>query len=562
MTDTNERAIWGRPNTEPPAHYLQQQSRPPQPDLQSWDQQWEQRAAGVQPPRPKQSRGGRSCLTTLTRLVLMMGTAYLVFFISAGVGYAVVGQSMLRSWYLDQEPYDQEVWCNRFEKYLRSDYLCNLRAEASRPDNPFIPTLSPGDGSINPEDLLLTPLFDLGTDGDDTDNSGNAGETSGAVVTPSPDAIADASLAGGGAEPLPVTIVTATPTPLPTLEPTATRMPSPSPTGPPPASAKLELTRLTPEAQKWNNCGPTTLTMALTYYGYRSDQDPAASFLKPNIEDKNVSPWQMTRYVNEVASTSTNVQALERIGGTPELLKHLLAAGYPVIIEKGYEVSDLGWMGHYLLLVGYDDLQQEFYVFDSYLGTNKGQGRPESYADTIYYWGHFNNTFIVIYEPWQQDHLNEILGGYADEQYGINAALELARTVATSDAGNKWAWFNMGDAYTQLGYYQEAATAFEQAFNLQMPWRTLWYRFSPFEAYYHLGRYSDVLRLADSLDNTSQNYVEEAWYYRGLVYAAQGNYNQALEQLERVLRFNGNYTPATDTINAIRNNQFTPPTAS
>lgn len=561
MSDMNERAIWGRPSTDPPPHYLQQHTRPPQPDLQSWDQQWEQRAAGVQPPRSSRSQGRPSCLTTIMRLMLMMGTVYLVLFISAGVAYAVVGQSMLRSWYLDQEPYEQEVWCNRFEKYLKSDYLCRLRADASRPDNPFIPTLSPGEDSINPEDLLLTPLFDLGTGGSDTnDSTGSPDEPIGAASTPSPDAIADASV--GSAAPLPVAIVTTTPTPLPTVAPTATDIPSTTPIGPPPVSAKLELTRLTPEAQKWNNCGPTTLTMALTYYGYRSNQDPAAAFLKPNREDKNVSPWQMTRYVNEIATTSTNVRAIERIGGTMELLKHLLAAGYPVIIEKGYEVSDLGWMGHYLLLVGYDDTKQEFLSFDSYLGTNRGQGRAESYADTIYYWGHFNNTFIVIYQPWQEDHLNQVLGSYADAEYAIATALEIARNTANTDPGNKWAWFNMGDAYTQLGYYQEAAAAFEQAFRLQMPWRTLWYRFSPFEAYYHLGRYSDVLQLADSLDRTSQNYVEEAWYYRGLAYAAQGNYNQALAQLEQVIRFNEHYTPATEAINAIRNNQFTPPTAS
>ena len=29
--------------------------------------------------------------------------------------------------------------------------------------------------------------------------------------------------------------------------------------------------------QHWNNCGPATLTMGLTYYGIAADQDPAAT---------------------------------------------------------------------------------------------------------------------------------------------------------------------------------------------------------------------------------------------------------------------------------------------
>ena len=43
--------------------------------------------------------------------------------------------------------------------------------------------------------------------------------------------------------------------------------------------------------QGWNNCGPATLTMGLSYFGHEADQYPAAQWLKPNSEDKNVSPF-------------------------------------------------------------------------------------------------------------------------------------------------------------------------------------------------------------------------------------------------------------------------------
>ncbi len=531
------------------------------PDIQSWDDEWKERTL---PPQPNRRP---TIWSRLTHLALWLGTLYLFTVIIAAVLYIAVGQSMLRNWYLDLEPFDQEVWCNRFEKYLDSSYLCDVRAEQVRNRVPLSPTLS-ATSAISPEELLLTPLFDptdattdaVGPDDlsltppFDPSGAGGGADQSSLTVTPSPMAFpTNTPLAN---EP------TATETPLPTLPTTATLIPTQAPTPtviPPPSSARLELERLTPEAQWWNNCGPTTLTMGLSYYGYPHNQGPAAEFLKPNREDKNVSPWQMTRYVNEIATNTVNVRAISRIGGTQTLLKSLLANGYPVIVEKGYDVNNLDWMGHYLLLVGYDDTTQTFLTFDSYLGTNSGQGRTESYSQLNTFWQHFNYALIVLYEPWQEQHLMQVLGNYADENYAITSALEIARTAASTNSTDKWAWFNMGDAYTRLGRYEEAASAFDQAFSMQMPWRTLWYRFTPFEAYYRVGRYQDVLSNAQYLDNMSEQYVEEAWYWRGMAYAAQGQYDQAITQFERVLRFNENFTPAGEAISAIRTGTFVPP---
>src|SRR5215216_6002498 len=87
--------------------------------------------------------------------------------------------------------------------------------------------------------------------------------------------------------------------------------------------------------QGWNNCGPATLTMGLTYFGGGNDQYTAAQWLKPNSEDKNVSPWQMAEYVNnQIGGT---VYALVRQGGTLERLKQLIANNFVVIIEEGYD---------------------------------------------------------------------------------------------------------------------------------------------------------------------------------------------------------------------------------
>ena len=87
------------------------------------------------------------------------------------------------------------------------------------------------------------------------------------------------------------------------LQPTAvppTITPSPMPTAtavPIPAAARLE--GVQHHFQDWNNCGPATLAMTLSYFDLFVTQSDTAAVLKPNPEDRNVSPFEMTAYVNE-----------------------------------------------------------------------------------------------------------------------------------------------------------------------------------------------------------------------------------------------------------------------
>ena len=358
--------------------------------------------------------------------------------------------------------------------------------------------------------------------------------------------------------PLPVfALSTATPAASPTLPPTFTPPPPTVTPVPIPAAARLE--GITHQFQEWNNCGPATLAMTLSYFGIRTNQTTTAAVLKPNPEDRNVSPEEMAAYVNN----QTDLQALTRVNGDTYTIRRLIANGFPVILEIGIdppgEFRWLGWYGHYMLVVAYDDAQQQFWVYDSWLGTSDeplqnadADGRDLPYADVDAYWPHFNRNYIVLYEPARATEVAEIIGDNMDDAVMWQNALQTVRAETAAAPDNAFNWFNLGTAYNTLGQYQEAAGAFDQALAIGLPWRMLWYQFGPYEAYYQNGRYDDVILLADvTLEN--RPYFEESFYYKGLAEEALGNLADAQENLQLAADFNPNFTPAAAALSQIQN---------
>jgi hypothetical protein len=297
--------------------------------------------------------------------------------------------------------------------------------------------------------------------------------------------------------------------------------------------------------QTWNNCGPAALTMGLSYFGYPADQSTAAAWLKPNSEDKNVSPWQMVAYVNTQMDGS--VRALLRQGGTMTLLKALVANQFVPIVEAGYDPpqDDQGWMGHYLPVTGYDDALGVFTTQDSFNGANY----TYEYAYFDEFWRHFNRLYIVLYPPAREQELLTLLGSDADEAQNYINALQTARQEAAANPQDPFAWFNMGTNFVGLEMYTEASAAYDQARSVGggLPWRMLWYQFGMYEAYYHDGRYDDMIALARAkLDDGGGQYVEETFYYGGLAREALGEIERAINNYNGAISFNPNFTPARE----------------
>jgi len=295
------------------------------------------------------------------------------------------------------------------------------------------------------------------------------------------------------------------------------------------------------DQQDWNNCGPANITMALSYYGWTRDQAYAASFIRPNDEDKNVSPHELVSFVNE----QSDINALVRMGGDLDLLRTLVDNEFPVIIERSHMFEGYAWLGHYQTIVGYSDPQNIFFIYDTFLGTGEGNnGTIETYQEVDEGWQAFNRTFIVVYPPGREDHLMQLLDSRANPLMAAEHAFEVAQEEARSDPENSFAWFNMGTSLTELERYQEATVAFDKAIQLGIPWRMLWYQFGPFEANYEVGRYEDILRYVDSNLSNGGEYVEETYYWQARALAAQGETSGAISAVRTALRRNPSYAEA------------------
>jgi tetratricopeptide (TPR) repeat protein len=358
----------------------------------------------------------------------------------------------------------------------------------------------------------------------------------------------------------------ATSRPVPTSASTSAARPS-TPV-PLPASVSLSGVIYMDQHGGWNLCGPTNLTMFLKFWGWQGTRDDVIKVIKPGINDpkldfiargkpdKNVMPYEMVDFVQN----DTDYHAFYRYGGEIDLLKKLIASGYPVLIEKGVYEKDvsgvLSWLGHYAFVTGYDDNQGVFIYQDTYPpeGVN-GNNRQITYADFITGWRAFNYLFIVIYPPQDEPEVFNIIGPWGDIQWANQHALGIAeqeiKTLSSLDL--YFAWFNKGTSDVQLLQYNDAAVAYDQAFTLypalpipqkDRPYRMLWYQTGPYWAYYYTVRYQDVINLANTTLSTVLGgpTLEESLYWRGMAEEALGDMNSAVADFKRANHLNPKMT--------------------
>ena len=350
------------------------------------------------------------------------------------------------------------------------------------------------------------------------------------------------------------TVVTPTPTqpgPTSTPQPTATATPTSTPI---PASVKLAGVKYESQHNRNNYCGPANLSMALTYWGWTGNRDTVGEYVKTNTDDKNVMPYELQDFV----TNQTDYYALIRYGGDIDLIKKLVAAGFPVVTEKGYFTYDMagryGWLGHYQFVTGYDEAKGVLIVQDTYI--DKGENHEFKYEDFIKGWRSFDYLFMVVYPIDKQAQLFSLLGNYNDVDWSSRHALDVATQEVSTLSGvdQYFAAYNVGTSHVNLKEYVDAAFAYDYAFQLYAglpkddlrPYRMLWYQTGPYFAYYYSGRYQDTIDLADATFKTvSTPVLEESWYWRGMGKLALGDTQGAIDDFNESVRLHPNFDPAT-----------------
>jgi hypothetical protein len=345
---------------------------------------------------------------------------------------------------------------------------------------------------------------------------------------------------------IPTDVPTNTPAPLPTQNPdlptpteapTATALPSPTP-----IPGKVELPPPPWELQAANNCGPATLTLYLRFYGWEGNQDDIAKVVKPLTEDRNVNPEELVYFVR----THTGWLNTEfRVGGDLQLLKQLIAAGFPVMIEESfffdtpYWPNDDLWAAHYLLLTGYDDSAQTFTGQDSFHGPNQ----VLSAATLDSYWQIFNRVYLLVYPPAQEPAIKSILGDNWDPDLNRQHALEVSQAETQAQPKNAYAWFNLGSNLVYFERYGEAASAYDTARQLGLYQRMLRYQFGPFFAYFHAGMTTELMTVTEyALQRTPNS--EEALLWHGWGEYRMGKKLEASADWQKALEYHPGYQDA------------------
>ena len=359
---------------------------------------------------------------------------------------------------------------------------------------------------------------------------------------------------------------TATPRPGPTATPTITSTPLPE-------TVMLEGVKYEHQHGRNNYCGPANFSMALTFWGWDGNRDVIGKVVmpgntssegKPANKDKNVMPYELQDYIsNNVPGMSSVV----RYGGNIDLLRRMVTAGFPVVVEKGiYELDmngKMGWMGHYAFVTGYDDAKQEIIYQDTYqpTGAPPGHNRRISYEIFIEGWRAFNYIFVVVYPYDREAQALSLLGDWADDDWATRHALAMAENESRILLGidKYFAWFNKGTSHVALFEYADAAVAYDYAFNLYAgltggesvrPYRMMWYQTGPYKAYFFSGRYTDVINLATTTleDTISEPDLEESLYWRGQAEYMAGNTQAAIEDYRSALKVHPNWGTALQAL--------------
>lgn len=297
--------------------------------------------------------------------------------------------------------------------------------------------------------------------------------------------------------------------------------------------------------QSFNNCGPATLSMALSYWNIDISQQELGQKLRPyqvpngDNDDKSVT---FEEFVAEVPNY--NLIAYHRPNGTLELVKKLTTNGFPIIIRTWLHPGED--IGHFRLIRGYDDRTSEIIQDDSYQGLNL----RFSYATLSDLWQPFNYEYVVLTNKDKEPLLKAILGTQLSEKTAWEDALRRAKKEEVKEGEIPYSLFNQAVANYHLGNYEETVLIYEQIKH-QMPPRMLWYQIEPIQALAKIARYDEALEVIDMILNSNNRAFTELYLIQGEIYKKQGKRADAKAAFQKAVFYNRNSKTAQSALDSL-----------
>lgn len=297
--------------------------------------------------------------------------------------------------------------------------------------------------------------------------------------------------------------------------------------------------------QSFNNCGPASLSMALSYYNIHKSQEELGQLLRPyqipggDNDDKSVT-------LDELASQAETLGlvAYHRPNGNIELLQKFISSGIPVITRTWLHPNED--IGHYRVIKGYDQIAQEIIQDDSFEGHNL------HYSDQIFnsMWQKYNYEYLVIVPQDKQMLAEQIIAENTDPKVAWQNAVKLSQQALEKDPDSIYDRFNLSVAYHNIGEYQKSVEEYQKVAD-KLPFRTLWYQLEPVDSFYQIGDYQSVFQITDKILNNQNRAYSEAYLLRGQSYLKQNQPSLAKTEFEKALLYNKNSQTAQKAANSL-----------
>ncbi|MEK7453133.1 MAG: C39 family peptidase [Patescibacteria group bacterium] len=291
--------------------------------------------------------------------------------------------------------------------------------------------------------------------------------------------------------------------------------------------------------QTYNDCGPATTSMILQDFGYSVSQKDIKKTLRKNFYDRNVFLYEIQDYLK---NNYDEIESKILYNGQIEKLKLLLANDFYIILEHWIHPNED--IGHFSILIGYDDEEGVFIVDDSYLGT-KTKFKYKEFDDLQ--WKAFNRRYMPVYKKDDEKILKKIIGeDWYENTMHQNSILRNKESIE-KNPNDAYAWFNIGASYYALKEYQNSFEAFEKSENIGWPSRMLWYQIYPVQTANAIKNYNKALKLADIGLKNNDSFVE-LHYEKAIAYKALSNFESLNNELILILKYDPNNQKAKDML--------------